>query len=175
VAEGEDRNNIDLIKNLVKEHIAGNTLILLAITMRGHYSFLCVAAIAETLSVDDLENQSAAFLAKEADPSGLRTIGVLTKPDTLQEGEHKTWLDVLEGYRHPLKHGYFVTKQPGPTDLEKGTTFDKARKEEKAFFEKGFWASANVAAKTKTRMGIPKLTAELSKLLSGLIDKTYVL
>lgn len=38
VAEGEDRNNIELIKNLVREHIKGNALILLTITMRG----LCI-------------------------------------------------------------------------------------------------------------------------------------
>ena len=35
VANGEDRGNIEAVKNMVKEHIQGNTLILLTITMRG--------------------------------------------------------------------------------------------------------------------------------------------
>ena len=35
VASGDDRGNIDAVKNMVKEHIKGNTLILLTITMRG--------------------------------------------------------------------------------------------------------------------------------------------
>lgn len=35
VASGEDRGNIEAVRNMVAEHIKGNTLILLTITMRG--------------------------------------------------------------------------------------------------------------------------------------------
>lgn len=35
VAAGEDRGNIEAVKHMVNEHIQGNTLILLTITMRG--------------------------------------------------------------------------------------------------------------------------------------------
>lgn len=38
VAPGEDRGNIDLVRNLVTEHIQGNCLILLTLTMRGGYT-----------------------------------------------------------------------------------------------------------------------------------------
>ncbi|KAG8956047.1 hypothetical protein FRC03_010993 [Tulasnella sp. 419] len=34
ITPGEDRHNIDLIRNLVQEHIRGNCLILLTLTMR---------------------------------------------------------------------------------------------------------------------------------------------
>ncbi|TDL25543.1 hypothetical protein BD410DRAFT_717419 [Rickenella mellea] len=153
VAEGEDRGNIDLIKNLVKDHIAGNALILLTITMR-----------------DDLENQSAAFLAKEADPNGLRTIGVLTKPDTLQEGEEPAWLKVLSGESHPLRHGYYVTKQPNISELEQKLDHGEARQREKEYFaSQAPWKSA--PPMIRNRIGVPNLTRELSRLLSQLIEK----
>ena len=35
VAKGDDRGNIDAVRNMVSKHIQGNTLILLTITMRG--------------------------------------------------------------------------------------------------------------------------------------------
>ncbi|KLO09761.1 hypothetical protein SCHPADRAFT_857550 [Schizopora paradoxa] len=154
VAEGEDRNNIDLIKNLVREHIKGNALILLTITMR-----------------DDMENQSAAFLAKEADPDGSRTIGALTKPDTLLESEHQQWFDILEGRRHPLTHGYYVTKQPAARDLMAKLDHSAAREQELVFFSSDpYWRNAK--SDIRNRMGVQKLTAELSKLLSHLIEAT---
>lgn len=64
------------MQELVREHISGNTLILLTITMRGP-SFSSATHNSEEIETfaDDIENQSAAFLAKQADPDGLRTIG----------------------------------------------------------------------------------------------------
>ena len=38
---------------------------------------------------DDIENSNAIHLAKEADPNGERTIGVLTKVDLVQEGSYQ--------------------------------------------------------------------------------------
>lgn len=58
VDEGEDENNIDLIKSMVDRVITGNCLILLTLSMR-----------------DDIENQSAMRHARAADPEGKRTIG----------------------------------------------------------------------------------------------------
>lgn len=38
-------------------------------------------------------------MAREADPKGVRTLGVLTKPDQVEEGCHGQWLQVLQGKR----------------------------------------------------------------------------
>ncbi|KAG8885743.1 hypothetical protein FRB98_001655 [Tulasnella sp. 332] len=152
VAPGEDRGNIDLVRNLVTEHIQGNCLILLTLTMR-----------------DDLENQSAAFLAKQVDPKGRRTIGVLTKPDTLQHGEEGAWLAILEGQRHPLFHGYYMTKQPATRELLEKLSWEAAREREKEYFDSTpIWAKSSAT----NRLGTANLTKNLSRLLSGLIDQT---
>ena len=43
--------------------------------------------------------QGVLSMAREADPKGVRTIGVLTKPDQVEEGCHGQWLQVLQGKR----------------------------------------------------------------------------
>ncbi|KAG8941757.1 hypothetical protein FRC03_003997 [Tulasnella sp. 419] len=120
---------------------------------------------------DDIENQSAAFLAKEVDPQGHRTIGVLTKPDTLLAGEYGPWLEVLQNRRHSLRHGYYMTKHPSTDELSKKLSFEEARTREKDYFEdptNPWWENDA----TRKRLGTRNLTASLSKLLSSLIDET---
>lgn len=98
-------------------------------------------------------------------------LGVLTKPDTLQEGEHSHWIDVLSGRKHPLSHGYYVTKQAGPVDLQSKLTYEEGRKRELMFFSSvSPWSTQE--ARIRERMGVPNLTKQLSLLLSQLIEKT---
>lgn len=152
VASGEDRGNIEAVRNMVAEHIKGNTLILLTITMR-----------------DDIDNQGAAHLAQLEDEKGSRTIGVLTKPDLIQRGEEAIWISVLEGRSHPLKYGYYITKQRNPTELEDGLSLEHARLREEQFFEtEQPWSSK---PELRDRMGTPNLTRELSRLLGNVIRK----
>ncbi|KAF9020048.1 P-loop containing nucleoside triphosphate hydrolase protein [Hymenopellis radicata] len=153
LVSNEERDVIDLVRNLILDHITGNALILLTITMR-----------------DDIQNQSAALLAKEVDPQGLRTVGVLTKPDTLQPGEESGWLDILHGRKHRLHHGYFVTKQPGPEELLENLAHAEARKREASYFTSTLpWRT--VLQTTKSRVGVPNLTTQLSKLLTERISE----
>ncbi|KAF9516697.1 hypothetical protein BS47DRAFT_1371660 [Hydnum rufescens UP504] len=137
-------NDIEAVKNMVMTHIQGRgCLILLTI--------------------------SAAFLAKTVDPNGERTIGVLTKPDTLQAGEEKIWKEILEGRRHRLAHGYYITKQPSPMELQANVQHKEARRIESDFFKHHeTWSRCD--SSTKSRMGTAKLGQSLSKLLSERID-----
>ncbi|XP_041340252.1 dynamin-2 [Pyrgilauda ruficollis] len=57
----------------------------------------------------DLANSDALKMAKEVDPQGLRTIGVITKLDLMDEGTDAR--DVLENKLLPLRRG---TAGPGP-------------------------------------------------------------
>ncbi|BGP25047.1 hypothetical protein JCM10295v2_003967 [Rhodotorula toruloides] len=151
ISNSDEPDDITLIENMVRQSITGNCLILLTITIR-----------------DDFQNQKAVLLAKEADPEGKRTIGVLTKPDTLQTGEHPSWLDLLENRRHHLTNGYFVTKQPAPEDLKKNLTYKKAREAEKQFFATSQpWKS--LEAGTQRHLGTDHLTSFLSDRLGRYI------
>ena len=142
------------------------------------------------MHTDDIENQNAAFLAKQLDKEGHRTVGtlkcirlssvqrhnknapsgVLTKPDALQEGEEKGWLDIIEGRRHPLTLGYFVTKQPAPKDVEDKISHQDARKAERDFFDNhSVWSKCT--DEIRSRMGTACLGMTLSRLLSVLIGR----
>lgn len=96
---------------------------------------------------------------------------MLTKPDTLQEGEEKGWLDIIEGRKHQLSLGYFITKQPAPKDVEEKITHQAAREAELRFFNSHvLWATCS--SNVRSRMGTVQLGRTLSKLLSRLIDQT---
>ncbi|KZT61035.1 hypothetical protein CALCODRAFT_428383 [Calocera cornea HHB12733] len=145
---------IELIKSMVKEYIGGNSIILVAITMR-----------------DDIDNQAAILEARKADPEGIRTIGVLTKPDTIQAGEESQWLPVVQNMKNRLRLGYFVTKQPSPSEIKVGTTFSKSRQSEQTFFRTTEpWASLPIDV--RARLGTPNLTSTLSTLLTDAIKSS---
>lgn len=119
---------------------------------------------------DDFENQSASTRAQDADPSGERTNGVLTKSDTLQTGEHEKWLKVLKGETSPLRHSYFCTKLPSVADLGRNLSWEDARAEEKNFFDTVIhWK--NSGRDMRDRLGTAKLTAFLSRQLGAYISE----
>jgi replication fork clamp-binding protein CrfC len=64
--------------------------------------------LALTAANTDLANSDALKLAREVDPDGERTIGVVTKIDLMDEGTDA--LDLLQGNIYPLKLGYFGVK-----------------------------------------------------------------
>lgn len=93
--------------------------------------------------------------------------GVLTKADTVQDGEHDKWLDVVEGRRYHLQLGYFCTKQPLKLDL----SFEESRSEEVAFFKRTEpWKS--FGAGIQQRYGTDSLISFLSGRLSQYISDT---
>ncbi|KAJ7871922.1 P-loop containing nucleoside triphosphate hydrolase protein [Mycena leptocephala] len=147
-------DTVRLVEEMVIENIRGNCLILVAIPM-----------------TDDIENQKAMTLAREQDPKGIRTIGVLTKPDLISAGSTKSralWLDVIEGRRHKLHHGYYCTRQPDEAERIKGITVLEARKTERDFFARApGWSTST----EKDRFGTDKLISTLSSLLIEIIGE----
>lgn len=121
---------------------------------------------------DDIENQKAARLAQQVDPTGQRTIGVLTKPDTLTAGAIKSkenWLALLEGQRGKTVHGYFCTRQPDDDERARGITPSDARATEKTFFNTTSpWSTST----HRDRFGTESLVDNLARLLSNIIDET---
>ena len=105
-------------------------------------------------------------LAKEADPTGKRTLGVLTKPDRIEEGTFGNWKPVLEGKEQKLLHGYYVVKNPDPKQLG-SLTWDQARASEKDYFRKEPWVGLGSAI--SSRLGSGNLASKLSILLEQII------
>lgn len=64
--------------------------------------------LALTAANTDLANSDALKMAREMDPHGERTIGVVTKIDLMDQGTDA--LDLLQGNIYPLKLGYYGVK-----------------------------------------------------------------
>jgi hypothetical protein len=78
--------------------------------------------------------QKIVSMARKADPRGNRTIGVLTKPDTIEERTHHKWLPVLQNTEYQLQLGYFCVVNPSQQNIEDGMTEEEAAKQEAHFF-----------------------------------------
>ncbi|KIV92820.1 Vacuolar protein sorting-associated protein 1 [Exophiala mesophila] len=89
--------------------------------------------LAVTAANVDLANSDGLKLAREVDPEGQRTIGVLTKIDLMDQGTDV--VDILAGRIIPLRMGYVPVVNRGQRDIENKKRIDLALKAEKDFFE----------------------------------------
>ena len=98
-------------------------------------------------------------------------IGVLTKPDMAGgDAESEIWLNVINGKSHKLQHGYFMVRLPkDETEMQLSPT--KARETEMNYLN-GRWKGLG-AGVDPNRMGIEKLSAELSIRLSIMISEMF--
>jgi len=121
--------------------------------------------LAVTAANTDIANSDSLKLAREIDPEGNRTIGIVTKLDLMDEGTD--CLDVLQGKIYKLRLGYIGVVCRGQKDLENHKAIQDALKDERAFFE-NHKAYKNIA----DRMGTPHLTKTLNATFVQHIKKT---
>ncbi|KAG1736817.1 P-loop containing nucleoside triphosphate hydrolase protein [Suillus lakei] len=89
--------------------------------------------LAVTAANTDLANSDGLKLAREVDPEGTRTIGVLTKVDLMDQGTDV--VDILAGRVIPLRLGYVPVVNRGQRDIDTSKTISAALEGERSFFE----------------------------------------
>jgi len=89
--------------------------------------------LAVTAANTDLANSDGLQLARQVDPEGQRTIGVLTKVDLMDEGTDV--VDILAGRIIPLRLGYVPVVNRGQKDIENKKAIEFALEHERQFFE----------------------------------------
>ncbi|KAI0648311.1 Dynamin central region-domain-containing protein [Trametes meyenii] len=89
--------------------------------------------LAVTAANTDLANSDGLKLAREVDPEGQRTIGVLTKVDLMDQGTDV--VDILAGRVIPLRLGYVPVVNRGQRDIETNKPISSALEYERKFFE----------------------------------------
>ncbi|XP_030215291.1 dynamin-1 isoform X2 [Gadus morhua] len=80
----------------------------------------------------DLANSDALKIAKEVDPQGQRTIGVITKLDLMDEGTDAR--DILENKLLPLRRGYIGVVNRSQKDIDGKKDINAALGAERKFF-----------------------------------------
>ncbi|KAF4428294.1 Interferon-induced GTP-binding Mx [Fusarium acutatum] len=141
------KEDIELVKNMVQKYIQeSRTIILAVVPCNG-----------------DIANQKILTYAKEVDPEGKRTLGVLTKPDlAVEEATKAVVVDLVRGKRRDLQLGYCVVKNRSADDSS--SSAEERTHAEKEFFSKAPWTKLS-----PDRLGIPALKARVQQLL---MDRT---
>ncbi|XP_068433936.1 dynamin-2 isoform X2 [Clinocottus analis] len=121
--------------------------------------------LAVTPANTDLANSDALKIAKEVDPQGLRTIGVITKLDLMDEGTDAK--DILENKLLPLRRGYIGVVNRSQKDIDGKKDIRAALAAERKFFlsHPGYRHLAE-------RMGTPHLQKILNQQLTNHIRDT---
>ncbi|KAF7990479.1 hypothetical protein HCN44_000284 [Aphidius gifuensis] len=137
------------IRNMIIEFISKESCLILAVTPAN----------------TDLANSDALKLAKEVDPKGTRTIGVITKLDLMDEGTNAR--DILENRLLPLRRGYVGVVNRSQKAIDDNKEIVAAIDAEKQFF-KCHEEYKHLADK----LGTPYLQKILNQQLSSHIHET---
>uniref|UniRef100_A0A4W6BZP9 Interferon-induced GTP-binding protein Mx n=1 Tax=Lates calcarifer TaxID=8187 RepID=A0A4W6BZP9_LATCA len=121
--------------------------------------------LAVTPANTDLANSDALKLAKDVDPQGLRTIGVITKLDLMDEGTDAR--DVLENKLLPLRRGYIGVVNRSQKDIDGKKDIKAALEAERKFF-----LSHPAYRHMADKMGTPRLQKVLNEQLTNHIRDT---
>lgn len=137
------------IKSMIFQFIKKETCLILAVTPAN----------------TDLANSDALKLAKEVDPQGVRTIGVITKLDLMDEGTDAR--DILENKLLPLRRGYIGVVNRSQKDIEGRKDITLAMAAERKFF-----LSHQSYRHMADKMGTPYLQKTLNQQLTNHIRDT---
>ncbi|RKF71730.1 Vacuolar protein sorting-associated protein 1 [Golovinomyces cichoracearum] len=121
--------------------------------------------LAVTGANTDLANSDGLKLAREVDPEGQRTIGVLTKVDLMDDGTDV--VDILAGRIIPLRLGYVPVVNRGQRDIDNRKAITAALENEKNFFE-----SHKAYRNKSSYCGTPYLARKLNLILMMHIKQT---
>lgn len=114
--------------------------------------------LAVTAGNTDLANSDALKMAREVDPEGNRTVGVITKLDLMDPGTDAS--EMLMNRVIPLRLGYVGVVNRGQRDIDTGKSIREAQRREAEFFR-----SHATYKHMMQRCGTPVMTKNLNQIL----------
>ncbi|XP_047338606.1 phragmoplastin DRP1E-like [Impatiens glandulifera] len=144
---GQPESIVQDIADMVRSYVVKPNSLILAITPANQ----------------DIATSDAIKLVREVDPTGERTIGVLTKLDLMDKGTNA--LEVLEGRSYRLKQPWVGVVNRSQADINGNVDMLAARRKECEFF-----ATSPDYGHLASRMGSKYLAKLLSKYLESIIE-----
>jgi len=142
----QSASDVEMVQEVVQAYMKESRSIILAVVSAKY----------------DYANQIVLKLARATDRSGNRTLGVITKPDTLTPGSasEAEYVSLARNQDVEFRLGWHVLKN---MDSEMGVSSlaDRDAQEEK-FFSQGIWEDLS-----RSLLGVDKLRKRLSKVLLG--------
>ncbi|PIA32575.1 hypothetical protein AQUCO_04400044v1 [Aquilegia coerulea] len=144
--DGQPESIVADIENMVRSYVEKPNCLILAISPANQ----------------DIATSDAIKLAREVDPAGDRTFGVLTKLDLMDKGTNA--IDVLEGRSYRLQNPWVGVVNRSQADINKNVDMIAARRREREYF-----ASSPDYGHLASKMGSEYLAKLLSKHLEAVI------
>ncbi|KAL7808701.1 P-loop containing nucleoside triphosphate hydrolase protein [Trichoderma gracile] len=151
--EEQTQEDVDAVHDMVTSYLESSRTIILAVLQAGN----------------DMANQSIIKLARKHDTLGERTIGIITKPDLINDGTESMLARIANNQGNiKFKLGFFILKNPSPKQLEGGLSMSDRSKLEDEFFSSPPWATMGL---NTDRVGVKKLRVYLQELLDTHIER----
>ncbi|KAJ3681764.1 hypothetical protein LUZ60_014337 [Juncus effusus] len=144
--DGQPESIVEDIENMVRSYVEKPNCIILAISPANQ----------------DIATSDAIKLAREVDPTGERTFGVLTKLDLMDKGTNA--LDVLEGRSYKLQHPWVGIVNRSQAEINRNVDMILARRKEREYF-----TTSPDYSHLSSKMGSEYLAKLLSKHLEAVI------
>jgi dynamin 1-like protein len=140
--EGQDPRIVEQIHMMVRNYVAPSHTLILAITPANQ----------------DIANSDSLKMAREVDPDGTRTIGVITKLDLMDAGTDAG--AILRNEVYPLRLGYIAVVNRSQKDIDARKKMADALQAEQQFF-----AQHAVYRPLSDRTGTAVLSVTLNRIL----------
>lgn len=118
-SEEHDDDDVNTVYRMVIAQVQNERTIILAVVQAGNY----------------IANQSIIRKSKQYDPKGQRTLGIITKPDLINQGAEVRIAALAKSQdTTTLKLGFFLVKNPTPVEVASGITLAQRSAKELNFF-----------------------------------------
>ncbi|THC91734.1 hypothetical protein EYZ11_008808 [Aspergillus tanneri] len=153
ISVSENEEDVRRVRDLVDLYLENSRTIILAVVPAS----------------SDIDTQGIIQRARHFDKDGLRTVGIITKPDLINAGTESRVARLAKNLDGPkLNLGFFLLKNPTPAQLEQGITLSERCKAESEFFSTGAWKSQGL---DPSRVGVDNLRSFLQDLLDSHIER----
>ncbi len=141
-------DEVEIVESLVRSYMKKDRSIILAVVS----------------AKNDFANQVVTKYARELDPKGLRTLGIITKPDDLDVGSdsERSFVELAENKDVRFRLGWHVLKNRNYS--MRSCSAKERDEDEREFFSQGIWTSL-----PSNHVGIASLKPRLSSLLKDQI------
>ncbi|KAI0909539.1 P-loop containing nucleoside triphosphate hydrolase protein [Ustulina deusta] len=139
-------SDVELVRDVVQTYMEQPRSIILAVVS----------------AKNDFANQIVLKLARTIDPKGKRTMGVITKPDTLVDGSgsEAMFVSLAENKEVEFNLGWHVLRNLDSEKIDGSSLLHRRNEEEASFFSKGVWSKL-----PSSRLGVKELRTKLSEVL----------
>ncbi|KXH48688.1 vacuolar sorting protein VPS1 [Colletotrichum simmondsii] len=145
--EEQSQADVEAVHAMVRSYLKSTRTIILAVVQASN----------------DFANQGIIKIAREYDPDGQRTVGIITKPDLINAGAEAKLANIAKNKDAiKLKLGFFLLKNPSPSEMKTDSGNNRRAEREMNFFSSPAWKAQNL---DMSRVGIENLKVFLQELL----------